>query len=65
MDATELTKIVQKVKRNARSTEVLTLVEAVEAHLAEGCAECRRRREETAARVQRHRTRKGKGKVKK
>jgi hypothetical protein len=61
MDAVALSKIASKVKRTARARDVLELVEAVEKHVAEGCAECRRRREETAARVSRHRKKKAKG----
>ena len=61
MDAVALSKIASKVKRTARARDVLELVEAVEKHVAEGCAECRRRREETATRVSRHRKKKAKG----
>ena len=56
--AEQLSKIASKVKSATRSPDVLALCEAVEKHLAAGCAECRRRREETAARVSRHRQKK-------
>jgi hypothetical protein len=62
MDTAALSKIATRVKRSARAPDVLELVEAVEKYLAEPreCQECKRRRDETAARVQRHRKKKAK-----